>query len=1859
MVHRGAGGESLIDRPTFEMAVEFDKVKKTRTTYRRNITKLVTKISDLLAAGSEQCDKGKLRYHQNDLCDKLNELKAADKVILDNLIANAEQDVVDKEMDEIDEYKEKVSTTLFKIEEVIGKLPNGESTPIQGGSSSEIGQSGSTESLQSEASPNVSTVGGAKVNVKLPKLEIRKFTGKIHEFQEFWDSFTSAIHENEALSKVDKFKYLKSYLEDQARSAISGISLTDKNYDTAVELLQKRFGKPEVIQLSHINQLLNLMPVFNEKHVQRLRALQDQIKTHFRGLQAQGVDAKTYSSIVVPILMEKIPEQVRFNMIRSSDKNHLKWTLEDLTVAFDEELEIRESHTPSLKAGGAVQTSEKVTSGARYQGGTATALFIDAKKKCVFCLKDHLPELCDQITDIDERKGILKKYARCFACLNSNHRAFECRSKGVCRSCKGKHHTSICHNNQRNLKPAAGDSVHKSNTPLNASAPSWVGNTGSGTSVALQTALAKVKGEKCGSRVRVLFDTGSHTSFISAEAVDRIGLRPVRREALSIQAFGSTEVKERVRDVVEVSLVSLYERKSVNIHCFVVDEIASITNVHPEKVKKSYPHIKDVFFSDVCRNEDVLDINVLIGSDNFWRFQKHEVKRGGPNDPVAVKTVLGWVLSGPLQGKSLNSTSFVNVNYLPSFSLKSSETQRIDEEINKLWDLDSIGIRTDNEIHENVLDNIVFTGERYSVGLPWKVGHKSLPTNYNISLMRLKGLGKKLRNEPMILDKYNDILQEQVASGVIEQVSQLEPAEKTHYLPHMAVVREESETTKVRIVYNASCKEKKSGTSLNDCLHVGPALTPLMFDILLRFRENRIALIGDIEKAFLNIEICPTDRDCLRFLWFEDCMKEDSEIIVYRFNRVVFGVNSSPFLLNAVLRHHVESYKEVDPNFVSKMLNSFYVDDLVSGSDSIEDAFKLYKQAKSRMLEGGFRLRKWKTNSIELANAIKECESETESEKPNLKPMVLQDESTYTKETLGQGNVMGKACKVLGMKWDSEIDTWEFDLGRLKQSANVERPTKRGILSTLATLFDPLGVVSPILVTAKVLLQELCLQKIGWDDPIPQDKIGEWISWLDDLKRVQSITLPRCLYDKSEEEIFNCQLHGFGDASSKAYCAVVYLVYQTDKGVEARLLCAKTRVAPLKELTIPRLELLSARILAVLMDTVYKALQQQIEIECMKYWLDSKTALHWIYNNGQWKQWVQFRVSEILKISKAENWGHVAGRDNPADIGSRGALASQLRSSALWWEGPLWLKGGKEDWPKGLILEDTEDVQIERKKANVMITITEEKKGVSQIVDIKKFSTLKRLINVTAWIRRFIENVKAKREKRELNLEGLSVEELCYAERLWIKDAQETLKGDSSFKKTRMQLGIIETEGIMVCRGRLERSDLELESKYPIYLPKEHRFVELLVLDCHSRVFHCGLKSTLAELRARFWISKGRQFVKKILKRCFICRKMEGRPFQPPPTSAIPDFRVTEAAPFSNVGIDFAGPLYVKENKGNPSKAYVCLFVCCVTRGLHLELVQNLTASSFLNCFRRFCARRGTPKIINSDNAKTFQSSANLLRKFHANDRVKEFSESMRVSWKFNLQLSPWQGGHYERMVRSIKRCLRKVLGNSLISFDELATIVTEVECILNSRPLSYMYDELGGEVLTPSHLFVGRRLLSLPSGNDIHPKSLEHDGEYTLNKRFLHLTRILSHFWNRWRTEYIMDLRETHKLNNNKSPKVETGDVVLVQEEHAKRASWKIGIVDELIIGKDGEIRGAKVRKAGKGKHEFIKRPVQKLIPLEIASRVDLRAENSEEGQTGSKDVSQKEDREDKQEIVERRKRYGRAAAQTSRAKTRLMLDP
>ena len=275
--------------------------------------------------------------------------------------------------------------------------------------------------------------------------------------------------------------------------------------------------------------------------------------------------------------------------------------------------------------------------------------------------------------------------------------------------------------------------------------------------------------------------------------------------------------------------------------------------------------------------------------------------RGGVEEPVAIETELGWVLSGPMKCKN----DFVNegstlVNNLVVEGKVLGESEAF-EEVRKLWDLDTLGI-TGEEVQEEFLDNITFNGRRYSVKLPWKANHKPLPTNYENSLCRLNSTLRKLRQEPQILSEYEAVISDQLRSGVIETVQELEcdssESSKTHYLPHRAVVRRNAETTKVRIVYDASSKTGKGGVSLNECLHVGPSLNPLLFDILLRFRIHKIGLIADIEKAFLNIEVDMEDRNSLRFLWPEDPRKRESPIRVYRFCRVVFGLNSSPFLLN-------------------------------------------------------------------------------------------------------------------------------------------------------------------------------------------------------------------------------------------------------------------------------------------------------------------------------------------------------------------------------------------------------------------------------------------------------------------------------------------------------------------------------------------------------------------------------------------------------------------------------------------------------------------------------------------------------------------------------------------------------------------------------------------------------------------------------------------------------------------------------------------------------------------------------------------------------------------------------------------------
>ena len=554
-------------------------------------------------------------------------------------------------------------------------------------------------------------MGERSVRVKLPTLQMRNFSGKVQDWQEFRDSFKSAIHDDTGLAKVDKFKYLRSFLDEPTRWVISGLSLTDAEYDLAVKILMKRFAKPSLIKRAHINDMMSLNPMFNERNVGRLRHLLNDIESHYRGIKALGVDKETYSSIVVPVLMDKRPESIRINMIRFGG-DYLKWGLDKMMGTLAKEVEIRESHvsvfrpnvlpSPAIPRPTASQHQKEKT-------GTASIVFTQQPvgKKCPFCYESHDAEDCTNVKGPDERKCLLSRYARCFLCLNKGHRAFQCRTKILCKHCKGKHHSLIC--SSRHCRPTSIDksniSANKeaklqtsaSTKHLNPDAEVWVGSTGSfcptsGERVALQTALAKVEGSEK-RKVCVLFDSGSKKTFISAKVVDKLELKPLREEQLGIKTFGKSEPELKKRAGYQVTLVPVRGHgRSVTVEAFAVDEMSTIDNIHVEKVKLNYEHLSNIYFSDVSKL-DILEIDILIGSNYLWNFQEGQVIRGGLKQPVVVKTALAWVLSGPVAaGKSDISDSTLVSHVIEPTPVSSKEMSDVNKNVHKLWDMETVGI---------------------------------------------------------------------------------------------------------------------------------------------------------------------------------------------------------------------------------------------------------------------------------------------------------------------------------------------------------------------------------------------------------------------------------------------------------------------------------------------------------------------------------------------------------------------------------------------------------------------------------------------------------------------------------------------------------------------------------------------------------------------------------------------------------------------------------------------------------------------------------------------------------------------------------------------------------------------------------------------------------------------------------------------------------------------------------------------------------------------------------------------------------------------------------------------------------------
>ena len=902
-------------------------------------------------------------------------------------------------------------------------------------------------------------------------------------------------------------------------------------------------------------------------------------------------------------------------------------------------------------------------------------------------------------------------------------------------------------------------------------------------------------------------------------------------------------------------------------------------------------------------------------------------------------------------------------------SMFGEQDDELVESLKRFWETESVGIIPEDQSlnTDKRKPEIYFNGHNFEVGLPWKDDLQPSMNSYQLSETRLRALHFKLKRDPDLLRDYDKIIREQDQKGIVERVHEEQSSSpvdnsRVYYSPHHAVIRKDRETTKVRIVYDGSAKSSKEELSLNDCLETGDNYIPHIFDMLARFRSNSVGLTADIEKAFLMVSIKEEERDMLRFLWFDNPEEDRPRIAQFRFNRLLFGLRPSPSILGATIAHHLSLYKQSEPEMAALLEKSLYVDDLLSGAENDEKALKIYHKSKKIMASGGFNLRKWNSNSQTLLKSIEACESSQEQRR-SVDHATAEDDESYAKLSITPGNSETKndtVVKVLGINWDTVEDNFFFNFTGLYDYGMSLPATKRSVLKLSAMVFDPMGFLTPWTVEMKILFQELCLDKIDWGSNLPDNLLGTWNSLLKELKCLNNVKIPRC-YFRSRPVQF--ELHGFCDASNRAYAGVVYIrsLYD-DVGADVRLVASKTRVAPLKRQTIPRLELLGALILARLVNRL-DLIEGNVKAV---YWTDSTTALCWIKNEKPWKQYVQHRVDKIRKLTSRNDWRHCPGKQNPADLPSRGTSAKDLTNNAIWWNGPEFLYQPETEWPANEPTHFGNEEALKEAAKNAenithsLVSTANEPTTprVDNLIDITRFSDLTKLLRVTALVVKFVNKLKNPVRSKSSSGSGteiLTAPELTNAEELWIKAVQassfdeeiEFLRDHRQNKTVPptyvSQFGLFLENGVVKCKGRMNNAELLGSARNPILLPSKHDFVQLVIKKVHASVKHCGLRDTLTTIRERFWILKGREAVKRVIKKCVICLRINGMPYKSQATPDLPSERVSEDPPFTHVGLDFAGPLNVINEQANgSSKVYVCLFTCASTRAVHLELCKGL-----------------------------------------------------------------------------------------------------------------------------------------------------------------------------------------------------------------------------------------------------------------------------------------------------------------------------
>lgn len=1679
---------------------------------------------------------------------------------------NDDEDVIGNRM----EIEDKYFSLLTRLKILIDKASQDSSNPLQHISSN------STVNQWANSS-----------NSKLPEISIEKFTGLQQNWVSFYEMFKAIVLNRDDLPEVQKLIYLRSSLKGEPLKLIENLSLESSNLLVAIEILKTRYENKLACIYSHIKSLLEL-PSINKGNASSLREFSVSIKQNYESLKNLRVPVDQWNLILVYVLSQKLD----FNTRRAY------------------ELERGPSNEPTLidflKF---VETRCQVVENLASPDVTKRHLHITRKtgKVCIYCdMTNHSIFKCKTFKEISpyQRRQFISFRKLCFKCFSSHH-VSQCTWKN-CPSCN-QPHNSLLHtgNINRNANKVSGNISENNRSENNNcisedSKPLGQRNEGefSGSSredctfsksslfvnkyshILLATAVVNIINNGKLISARAVLDSGSQISLVSSRLARKLKYN-IYNKNISISGISGNML---CKQSINIEIMSKSDKiKNFQVSCAVTDSITSNLPQFPINFEKlEIP--KSIILAD--NNFHVpQQVDLLLGSDIYFSLLTPGLIRLGDELPVLQNTHLGWVIGGVLPENFLSHFISTHSDFYPMKPLSLFiHSNDIDMLLQKFWTVESVKtdstLSTEDAMSEQVFKSTtILKNEIFQVNIPLKSSNENLKLGESFSLCkkRFLSLEKKLHKNPQLFNQYSEFIDEYIELGHARYIPlelKNQNNEHKYFIPHHCVVKNDRVTTRLRVVFDASMKST-SGYSLNDICLKGRVVQPELFDILCRFRIFKFVLVADIKKMYRMIRVNRNQTFLQNILWRKH---PSHNLRCIELLTVSYGTNFAPYVSTRCLIELADLYENDFTKAANVIKTQTYVDDILCGANSVSELLTIKNELISLLKLGNFSLHKWCSNSTEF----------------------MQEFNLDSEITNYSFDVEGCSNKVLGISWNPRQDYFSVSLPK---DINIYPITKRNVLSVIAQIYDPLGFVAPLVIIAKIFMQKLWLAKVQWDEPLTTLLKQEWLTFSRNILELSELKISRCLF-VGNNEIKTIELHGYSDSSLKAYGCCIYLrvIYQNNQ-VSCNLISAKSRVSPLRTVSLPRLELCACVLLSQLTHKVIDIYKNVIKIDSVNLWTDSLISLAWIKSHpSKWNIFVSNRVSLIQELTNECRWRHVRSKDNPSDYVSRGLTSYELINSDVWWNGPQYLQNPNLN----LDMFNYEPIsQILPEEKKVLIVSKSQQFPHEYLANyFDRFSDFIKIQRTVAMCLRFANNCFPRNKK----LQGaLKVVELQNSLNVIIKILQSKyfsqelhdLKHNKVLRNKHLKglCPFLDEIGIMRVGGRLSNANIPYSQMHPILLPSKCHVVNLMLKKEHLRLYHGGPQLVLTSFRTRFWPLNALRAIKRIIHNCITCFRFQAKGAEQIMAS-LPKDRITISRPFLKVGVDFAGYFYLKTSnlKRSPkTKAYIAIFVCMITKCVHIELVSGLSTECFLLTLKRFIARRGNPAIIYSDNAKNFLGSRNKLKELYDFFKSKENSKTIEdflskneTKWKFIPPQSPHWGGIWEAAIKSTKYHIMRTIGETLLNFEEFTTVLATIESILNSRPLTVLSNDPNDfNPLTPAHFLIGDILTAYPD-KDIQDIS---DNRLSLYQKCL---KIKQQFWKRWSIEYLNRLQNRPKWISP-STSLKVNQVVLVKEDNLPPLKWCLGRIIEIPNSPDKKVRLVKV----KTKDGIFIRSITKLCPL------------------------------------------------------------